>query len=160
MNRKVKFLFDAHFRPILSIGTMSITEVTTPFFLSEEARVLAKSTVEELIRSGQYSLNSDGAMPEAVREFIEMLNAVAEGQAVSAFSRRSELTSRQAAEILGVSEPFMVKLLESGDLPSRKIDSQYRVLLDDVLAFQDDTSKKRLEAVDELVRESQRLNLY
>ncbi len=139
---------------------MSITEVTTPFFLSEEAKVLAKSTVEELIRSGQYSLSSDGAMPEEVREFVEMLSAVAEGQAVSAFSRRSELTTRQAAEILGVSEPFMIGLLDSDKLPSRKTDSQYRVLLDDVLEYQEETSKKRLEAVDELVRESKRLNLY
>ncbi len=139
---------------------MSITEVTTPFFLSEEAKVLAKSTVEELIRSGQYSLSSDGAMPEEVREFVEMLNAVAEGQAVSAFSRRSELTTRQAAEILGVSEPFMIGLLDSGKRHSRKDDSQNRVLLEDVLAYQEETSKKRLEAVDDLVRESQRLNLY
>lgn len=139
---------------------MAITEVTTPFFLSEEARILAKSAVEELIRSGQYSLSSDGSTPEDVREFIEMLNAVVEGQAVSVFSRQSELTTRQAAEILGVSEPFMVKLLDSKELPSRKIDSQYRVLLDDILKYQEETAEKRLESVDELVRESQRLSLY
>lgn len=72
----------------------------------------------------------------------------------------AELTTHQAADILGVSELSFVKLVESGEISSQKINSQYRVSLNAVLTYQEKMVTKRLATVDELVRESQRLNLY
>jgi len=75
-----------------------------------------------------------------------------------AASSDADLTLREAADVLLVSEPFLVALLDSGEIPSQKIGNQYRLHLEDILAFQAERKRLHLEAVDELVEEGQLFN--
>ena len=71
---------------------------------------------------------------------------------------QTELTLREAADLLFVSEPFMASLLDSGKIPYQKIGNQYRIKSDDLLAFSSEQKRFHLEMVDELVEEGQLFN--
>lgn len=144
---------------------MSLFEVTTPqfftdpCFLSEEGRSMAKSVADAIARTGtDESVHS--LPPEVLEIVVDTLRMVAGGQAVAGISLRTELNSEQTAKFLGVSEPFLLDLLDSGKITSRKDDGKPVVLLQDVLEYKQERKRRRLEAVDELVEESQRLGLY
>ena len=144
---------------------MSIFDVTAPryftdpCFLAEEERSLAKSVAESIAQSGTDA--SVRLLPPEVQEIIiDTLRMVAGGQAVAGIPLQTELTPPQAAEFLGVSEPFLLNLLDSGRIASRTVDGKPLTLLQDVLEYKQERKHRRLETVDELVRDSQRLGLY
>ena len=85
---------------------------------------------------------------------------VAEGQAVAGIPLQTELTPSQAAEFLGISESFLISLLGSGTIASRQVNGKPLTLLQDILEYKQERKRHRLETVDELVRDSQRLGLY
>lgn len=68
----------------------------------------------------------------SVRLLMNLLTELAEGNAVALVPVRSELTTRQAAELLGVSRPFLVEQLETGRLPFHKVGTHRRVNIEDV----------------------------
>jgi len=96
----------------------------------------------------------------AVRLLVETLVELGKGSAVSVVTIPAELTTQQAANILNVSRPYVVKLLEEGKLPYRKVGSHRRILLRDLLAYKREDDKKRMEALKELVALSQEMGLY
>jgi len=81
-------------------------------------------------------------------------------QDIALFPMSSELTAAQAAELLGVTESFLLGLLDSGKIASRNVDGKPLTLLQDVLAYKQERKRRRLETVDGLVTESQQLGLY
>ena len=70
----------------------------------------------------------------------------------------SELTVSQAADVLHVSEPFLLALLDSGEIPAQRIGNRVRINADDLHAFQTAHQRHHLKTVDELVEEGQLLN--
>jgi excisionase family DNA binding protein len=89
----------------------------------------------------------------------QVLEELGEGNAVTVSPYPSELSTQQAAEILNVSRPYVVKLMEQGDLPFRKVGPRRRTLLNDIVAYKDRDDQARRAAADELSREAQRLGL-
>lgn len=96
----------------------------------------------------------------AVSLLVTVLNEFAEGNAVSLMALRAELTTQQAAALLGVSRPFLVKELDEKRIPYRKVGAHRRLLLADVLRYKEAMDAKRHEVLDELVAQSQDLGAY
>lgn len=86
----------------------------------------------------------------AVRLLVELLREMGQGRAVALLPMEIELTTQQAADLLNVSRPFVVGLVESGILPARMVGNQRRVPLADVLAYKADNKAQRKAALDEL----------
>jgi excisionase family DNA binding protein len=79
---------------------------------------------------------------------------------ISVAALHTKLTTQQAADFLGVSRPYLVKLLEQGSVPFRRLRKHRRVRLEDLLKFQAQETKSREAALNELAGLSQELGLY
>jgi excisionase family DNA binding protein len=96
----------------------------------------------------------------AVRLLAEVLARLAGGQAVTLLPRHTELSTQQAADLLGVSRPYFVKLLEQGKLPHRKVGAQRRVRYGHLLRYLERERQGANQALDELVALSEEMGLY
>jgi excisionase family DNA binding protein len=71
----------------------------------------------------------------------------------------AEITTQQAAELLNVSRPYLVGMIENGTLPARMVGNQQWLPLKDVLAYKSENRAKRREALRELAALDQELGL-
>lgn len=95
----------------------------------------------------------------ALKLFLQLLTEMSEGNAVTLIPTHAELTTQQAAELLGVSRPYVVKLLEEGKLPSRAVGKYRRVRFDDVMAYKRKDDEARAKVLDRLTTEAQELGM-
>ncbi len=91
----------------------------------------------------------------AVALLLDILEAMAAGRGVSLIPENAELTTVQAADILSVSRPFLIKLLETKALPSRKVGKHRRVLMEDVMNYKARIDHDREAVLDRLAAEAQ-----
>ncbi|MFN0166545.1 MAG: excisionase family DNA-binding protein [Bryobacteraceae bacterium] len=91
----------------------------------------------------------------AVGLLLDILDAMAAGRGVTILPENSELTTVQAARALNVSRPFLIKLLDEGALPHRKVGRHRRIRIEDVMAYKKAVDQKREEVLDQLAREAQ-----
>lgn len=99
-------------------------------------------------------------LPEsAIRILIAGLTEIGKGNAVRLVPQHTELTTQEAAEILNLSRPYVVRLLDDGKIPSHKVGTHRRVRIDDVLAYKKKSDADRLDALKNLVEEAQELDL-
>jgi excisionase family DNA binding protein len=89
------------------------------------------------------------------RLFQQLLVDLAQNRAVSIIPVDHELTSHQAAELLNVSRPYLISLLDQRKIPFRMVGTHRRIRLEDLLAYKDKTRADSDKALDELARESQ-----
>lgn len=96
----------------------------------------------------------------AVALLMDILEAMAAGRGITLVPENAELTTVQAAEVLNVSRPFLIKLLDDGTIPHRKVGKHRRVRMEDVMAFKVQNDHRREAALDQLVREAQEQGEY
>ncbi len=100
------------------------------------------------------------ALPRAAFNLLlELLGQLANGNAVTIVPVHAELTTQQAADLLNVSRPHLVELLERRAIPYRKVGTHRRIFLQDVVSYRRRESEARAKVLDELAAEGQRLNL-
>ena len=95
----------------------------------------------------------------ALRLLKEILSEMAEGKTLTLLPNQAELTTQEAADYLQVSRPFLVKLLDAGEIAHHLVGSHRRIRIDDLVEYQVRMKRRRGEALDELTAEAQRLNL-
>lgn len=86
---------------------------------------------------------------------IDILEAMATGRGVTLIPENAELTTVQAAEILSVSRPFLIKLLEESAIPHRKVGKHRRIRMEDVMAYKARIDREREAVLDQLVTDAQ-----
>ena len=95
----------------------------------------------------------------AVKLLLGVLEAMADGRGVTVIPEGGELTTVQAAEILNVSRPFLIKLLEENTIPHRKVGKHRRVRMEDVIAYKEAIDREREQVLDQLTRDAQEQGL-
>ena len=138
--------------------------------VSERDVVLAAQTASKLaelsdatepvpVRFGMADAESVEIPVQAVRLLREMLDQMARGNSVALTPVHAELTTRQAADLLQVSRTFLVRLLDKGQIPCRKVGAHRRVRTDDILAYRRDTESRRRDALDTMTAQDQKLGM-
>jgi len=96
---------------------------------------------------------------EAFELFLEILGQMANGNAVTIVPVHAELTTQEAADMLNVSRPHLIDLLETGKIGFRKVGTHRRIRVGDLLGYQQADQAERKAALDELSQEAQKLGL-
>jgi len=101
------------------------------------------------------------ALPEELRTVLAtVVSSMHRGQAVTLAPLAMRLTTQEAADVLGVSRPTLIKLLELGRIPYETPNRHRRIRLVDLLVYQETRRGERREALGELARDAQELGLY
>ena len=95
---------------------------------------------------------------KAMYLLFAILKNMAEGKSLTLIPSDSQLSTQQAADMLNVSRPHLIKLLEEGHIPFKKVGAHRRVKLKDIIAYEEELKKNRREQLDFLASQAQELN--
>ena len=140
---------------------------------TEEEQQVAKEGKEALDRiSGKYRNPSDPieiglegetehvTLPASAFKFLTtILDLMAQGKAITIVPSDTEITTQQAADMLNVSRPYVVKLIEQGEISHHMVGTHRRIKLEDLESYKSKMEKKRSMALEELTKQSQELGL-
>lgn len=122
---------------------------------------LARRLGEVIERDGDAAIlvGRDGEQVKVPMSALQALKLAAEGMAaglrVTLIPHGKELTTQEAADILQMSRPHLVKLLDDGAIPHHRVGSHRRVNIEDVLAHRADRASRRRDQLRELTRLSE-----
>jgi excisionase family DNA binding protein len=95
----------------------------------------------------------------ALRMLLDILSTMAEGKDVSIMRKDAELTTQMAADLLNVSRPYLVSLIEGGHIPFHKTGTHRRLKVSDVLAYKQRRDTESLAALEALTADAQELDM-
>lgn len=90
--------------------------------------------------------------PAIANTFLQVLVLISSGKGFRLVPVGAELTTQQAADHLNVSRPFLIKLLESGDIPFTKTGSHRRIKAEDLFAYKVARDSQRGEALSDMAK--------
>jgi excisionase family DNA binding protein len=149
---------------------MSIT-VPEPVAPTEEEMRLARESSQRLahyaderslrmrISEGNRNDETIELPASAVRLLVRILTEMAEGNAITLIPVHAELTTQQAADLLNVSRPFLIGLLEEKQIPYRRVGSHRRILFKDLMAYKRRSDAQREKTLEELAALGQELGV-
>lgn len=106
----------------------------------------------KLTVAGQGSTWTAPIPREALVRFIEILDALGDGEEPSVLPSLKELSTGEVASLLGVSRQYVVRLVDSGRIPSRRVGNRRRIRVDEALRYMREDTHQRAERYRDLVR--------
>ena len=144
--------------------TAAAYELTVPS--EQDAKLAEESSRILAARAGMGALTvhlDDGqtlTLPlAATRLLSHLLTEMAAGNAVTLIPIHAEMTTQEAADYLNVSRPYLIGLIENGDIPFRKVGTHRRIRFEDVKRYRDNIDARRSATLDELARQAQELDM-
>ena len=92
--------------------------------------------------------------------FVEILTQMANGNGMTLIPIHAELTTQQAADLLNVSRPYLIRLLDEGKMPHRMVGTRRRVLVADLMAYKNAADEERRKVLAELTAEGEDAGEY
>ena len=116
-----------------------------------EAQCISKTKRASLVSPDGEKLE----IPTSIyKVLVQAVTAMSQGNAVSIIPVHHELTTQQAADLLNVSRPHLVKLLDAGDVPFHKTGAHRRIYFEDLMRYRDVRDAGRRKALRDLTRKS------
>jgi excisionase family DNA binding protein len=146
----------------LETGPVAASESERPAFDKLEGMLRQEMTeypahVPALVGADGERIELPASLYHALRQLVSHL---ARGRAVTIVPFNKELTTQEAADILNVSRPYLVKLLEQGDIPFVKTGSHRRIRCADLMTYKQHRDAERRRGLAHLTQTSQELGLY
>jgi excisionase family DNA binding protein len=116
-------------------------------------------TINIVLETGNHHSNSVTLPLSAFKLLVNILIQMAEGNAVTLIPVHAELTTQEAAELLNVSRPYLVRLLEEKKIPFRKVGTRRKVLFQDLMDYKARIDASRRQTLDELAKDAQDLDM-
>lgn len=135
-----------------------------------EATDLARASAQELSRLLAEKPDADRAyvkmdghdliLPRRALALLrDLLAEMAQGNAVTVVPTHAELTTQEAANILNVSRPYLIKLLDEGKIEYHKVNKHRRIKFETLMAYKGQQDKQSAAALDELAAQAQDLDM-
>jgi len=141
---------------------------------TKEDQRIAKSSISKLRETSERIRSSERNFVEikisengdflripkkALSLLFEILSNMAEGKSLTLIPSDTEVSTQQAADMLNVSRPHLVKLLEEGEIPFKKVGTHRRIELKNLIEYEKKLKENRNEKLDFLAKQAQDLNL-
>ncbi|MGA3373139.1 MAG: helix-turn-helix domain-containing protein [Terracidiphilus sp.] len=142
--------------------TSTLDPISIPISQQEQVRQLQKL----LQRGGKASLTGQSGepaveLPDAVYSLLlRILEGMQGGKAITITPVMQDLTTQEAANFLGVSRPFFVKLLETGKLRYHMTGTHRRVYLKDLMEYRQRRDREKVDAINRIAQFEEDAGLY
>ena len=139
-------------------------EARTPLAIpaSEQEQIL--ELYQRMQRSRAKLVGPDGRtqdLPVSLSQFlVKLIAELVQGKSVAIIQNDLQLTTVEAARMLGVSRQFLIKLLERREIPHHMVGTHRRIYAQDVIAYKARRDRKRRQILDELARAEAEEGLY
>ncbi|MFI4936893.1 MAG: excisionase family DNA-binding protein [Candidatus Berkiellales bacterium] len=124
------------------------------------AHISSRRNPAIVIKEGKKQVEIQVEIPaQALRLLVDILIQMGEGNAVTLVPIHVELSTQEGADLLNVSRPYFVSLLEEGKIPFRKVGTKRRIMAKDVLAYKVKEDEARFKVLAELTEQAQKLKM-
>jgi excisionase family DNA binding protein len=152
----------------IAMTSTALSNVTLPAEKDVEAAVLGQRALAAFLATGfqtqriqifdEKNRAHQVEIPtSALRLLVDILSELSNGNAVRVVPIHAELTTQEAADLLNVSRPHLVKLLEEGALPHHKTGKHRRVLFENLMQFKSERDRASEIAMEGLTKQAQEL---
>ncbi len=144
----------------------AVVDRDTVLAAADEAQEIR--TLDAVLQRGELSraeLTGPGNQPlhvpaSVLHALARIVHELARGNAVTVMPVHAELTTQQAASLLHISRPSLIKLLDAGEMPYHYAGTHRRVHVEDVIAYKERRGRAQKAALDAMLQDAQALGIY
>lgn len=85
--------------------------------------------------------------PEVYEVLVQVVGAMKAGRAISITPQTKRMTTQEAADLLGISRPTLVKLIDAGEIPCERVSTRRSLQLEDVMEYRKQRREQQLAAI-------------